>query len=93
MTAGWDALLAARDALPRRPQVMHQRWENLLFLPLGFPAHTLQRTLPSGLNVDTCEGKAYIGLSPFFLRNLRPLGLPARELRVIVQGPIVTPGS
>ena len=73
----WDALLQARAAAPRRPLVMHQRWEKLLFLHWTLNAEELQPTLPAGLTVDTCQGEAFIGVSPFFMRNVRPPRLPA----------------
>ena len=55
---------------------MHQRWENLLFLHWSVSQSDLQPTLPAGLTVDACDGNGYVGLSPFFLRNLRPPWLP-----------------
>lgn len=71
------ARLRAREPDGRRPAVMHQRWESLLFLHWRVPAATIQQTLPAGLTVDTFEGEAYLGISPFFMRQVRPTGLPA----------------
>lgn len=56
---------------------MHQRWESLLFLHWAIPPARVQDTLPAGLTVDTFEGAAFIGIVPFFMRNVRPVGLPA----------------
>lgn len=56
---------------------MHQRWESLLFLHWRVPAARIQQTLPAGLSVDTFEGDAYLGIVPFFMRTVRPVGLPA----------------
>jgi len=56
---------------------MHQRWEALLFLHWRLPAARIQETLPRGLTVDTFDGETYLGLSPFFMRDVRPVGLPA----------------
>ena len=56
--------------------VMHQRWEELLFLHWSFPPEEIQRTLPAGLRVDTFEGRAWVGLVPFFMRGIRPRWLP-----------------
>ncbi len=68
-----------RIAECRRPAgafVMHQRWEELLFLHWSFPPGEIQRTLPAGLRVDTFEGRAWVGLVPFFMRGIRPRWLP-----------------
>ncbi|MFL6590881.1 MAG: YqjF family protein [Chthoniobacterales bacterium] len=71
------ARLAAREPDGERPVIMHQRWEALLFLHWTLSPETIQATLPKGLTVDTHDSSAYLGLSPFFMRNLRPVGLPA----------------
>src|SRR5947208_9426682 len=71
------ARLAARLPNGRRPQIMHQRWESLLFLHWQISAQQIQPTLPPGLTVDTFEGEAYLGITPFFMLNVRPVGLPA----------------
>ena len=71
------ARLAARQPNGRRPQLMHQRWESLLFLHWRVSADRIQRTLPPGLTVDTFQGAAYLAIVPFFMLNVRPVGLPA----------------
>lgn len=68
--------MAAQQRPSVRP-VMYQRWENLLFLHWRYDVVELQRTLPAGLYVDTHEGNAYLGVVPFFMRNIRPAYLPA----------------
>jgi hypothetical protein len=73
-------VIQQRLALRERPaqrQVMHQRWEDLLFLHWRWDAADIQRKLPPGLHVDTCEGDAWIGLVPFLMRGIRPVGCPA----------------
>jgi hypothetical protein len=55
---------------------MRQRWEALLFLHWRVSAELVQSTLPPGLTVDTWEGEAYLGIVPFFMRNVRFVGLP-----------------
>ena len=62
---------------PRGLAVMHQKWRSLLFLHWSFPAETIQKLLPSGLEIDTFEGKAYVGLVPFLMTGVRPAFLPA----------------
>src|SRR4051794_26140364 len=44
---------------PRRRAVMRQDWHHLLFLHWVVPADSLRRLLPSGLDLDLHEGKAY----------------------------------
>ena len=56
---------------------MYQRWHDLLFLRWEYPAAAIQATLPEGLLVDTFDGRAYLGVVPFFMRNIRPSFLPA----------------
>jgi uncharacterized protein YqjF (DUF2071 family) len=70
------ARLAAREPDGERPVIMHHRWEALLFLHWQIPAGQIQATLPDGLTVDTFEGAAFLTISPFFMRKVRPVGLP-----------------
>jgi uncharacterized protein YqjF (DUF2071 family) len=51
---------------------MFQEWRDLLFLHWEYSKEEIQRTLPRGLFVDTFHGKAYLGLVPFFMQNIRP---------------------
>ncbi|MEM9479243.1 MAG: DUF2071 domain-containing protein [Verrucomicrobiota bacterium] len=56
--------------------VMFQKWRDLLFLHWEISPDELQRTLPEGLTVDTHEGKAYLGVVPFFMEGIRPRFCP-----------------
>lgn len=56
---------------PEEPPVMTQTWEHLLFLHWTVPVAELQKRVPSELSIDTFEGKAYVGLVPFFVRDVR----------------------
>lgn len=56
---------------------MYQRWDRLLFLHWEYSPEVIQKALPNGLSVDTFEGRAFLGVVPFFMRNIRPRGLPA----------------
>ena len=76
-TPDQTARLAARQPHWRRPQIMHQRWESLLFLHWRVSAKRIQETLPPGLTVDTFHGDAYLAITPFFMVHVRPVGLPA----------------
>jgi hypothetical protein len=61
---------------PQEPVVMRQVWQKLLFLHWEVEAEAVQRLLPPGLTVDTFEGRAYVGLIPFTMREVRPVWSP-----------------
>ncbi|HET8547104.1 MAG TPA: DUF2071 domain-containing protein [Bryobacteraceae bacterium] len=76
--------------------VMFQGWQNLTFLHWQYPEGLIRALLPSGLELDTFEGAAWIGLTPFVLTGLRLPGLPAlpfisrfpeMNVRTYVRGP------
>ncbi len=56
---------------------MRQRWQYLGFLHWAVDPMTLARLLPPGLELDTWDGKAYVGVVPFTVRGSRPPFLPA----------------
>ncbi len=51
--------------------VMFQRWIHLLFIHWSLLPNIVQKTLPPGLQVDTFDGNAWIGIVPFFMRGVR----------------------
>jgi uncharacterized protein len=53
-----------------------QRWQSLTFLHWAYDPADIERLLPPGLTVDTCDDVAWVGLTPFLLVNFRPLCLP-----------------
>lgn len=55
---------------------MHQTWQRLLFLHWRHEPEVLQRKLPPGLWIDTFDNAAWVGVVPFFMRNIRLRGLP-----------------
>ena len=55
---------------------MLQRWSDLLFLHWQWDAADLQSRLPVGLHIDTFDGKAWLGIVPFFMERIRPRLLP-----------------
>ena len=56
---------------------MLQSWRELTFLHWRLPAAEVARRIPSSLTVESFDGSAWIGVTPFHLRNLRPPWLPA----------------
>ncbi|MHB1535523.1 MAG: YqjF family protein [Acidimicrobiales bacterium] len=56
--------------------VMRHRWERLTFLHWPFDPAAVQRLLPDGLEVETAEGAAWVGLVPFFMKVAAPFGPP-----------------
>jgi uncharacterized protein len=67
--------LAQRER-PARPPAMYQTWEELLFLHWRLDARLIQSRLPVGLRVDTFEDQGWMGVVPFFMRNIRPSWSP-----------------
>ncbi len=70
-----DRLAPARR--PGQRAVMRQCWSDLLFVHWRVPAEVLRALIPPGLELDLFEGWAYIGLVPFTMTGVRPVGLPA----------------
>lgn len=56
---------------------MFQRWSDLLFLHWNVEPECVQATLPEGLEVDCHEGRAWLGVVPFFMQKVRPRFLPS----------------
>ncbi len=68
-----------RNAPRGRPDgavVMRPLWRELLFLHWDFAPDLVQNLLPDGLRIDTFEGRAYVGLVPFRMEQVRPHWLP-----------------
>lgn len=55
---------------------MRQRWAGLGFFHWHIDQEFISSRLPDGLHVDTFEGKAWLGIVPFFMQRIRPVGLP-----------------
>ena len=72
--------MAINRVLPRqRPKKKikgYQSWRNLTFLHWEIASEELEPLLPSGLQLDLFQGKAYIGIVPFEMKNIRPAWCP-----------------
>ena len=53
-----------------------QRWRHLLFLHWEVPVEALRAVLPATLEVDTFEGRAFVGVVPFTMRDVVPSWAP-----------------
>jgi len=67
--------LAVRARPPGRP-IMYQSWGELLFMHWPVPAHSLRPLIPEPLIIDTFDGVAWVGITPFTTWGLRPALLP-----------------
>jgi uncharacterized protein YqjF (DUF2071 family) len=81
--------------------LMLQRWERLTFLHWRYDPEQIRPLIPAELKLDTFDGSAWIGLTPFLLTHLRPPFTPAvpwisrfpeTNVRTYVRGPDDTPG-
>lgn len=55
---------------------MYQRWRELLFLHWPVEPERIAQDLPPGLQVDTYDGRAWVGIVPFRMEGVRPRLLP-----------------
>lgn len=87
------------DAVPHdtvpHPVMIH-RWRRLSLLHWAYELEEVARLLPTGLEVDTFDGAAWVGLIPFHLTVRRPAWMPAlpwvastleANVRTYVRGP------
>jgi len=88
--------LSEHPPVPVKWPVMYQRWDSLTFLHWRYEADVIRRLLPPGLELDTFDGAAWIGLTPFLLTDLRPplcppvpwiSRFPEMNVRTYVRGP------
>jgi uncharacterized protein YqjF (DUF2071 family) len=63
--------------LPERPWIMAQSWHDLLFAHWPVSAAALRPHIPEGLEIDTFDGNAWIGIVPFRMTGVRLRGTPA----------------
>ena len=75
ITPTTETRLALRH-IPRKNSVMFQQWRDLGFFHWEYDPALIQKSLPKGLTVDTFDGKAYVGIVPFFMDQIRLKFLP-----------------
>jgi len=62
--------------LPRRPWLMGQTWQQLLFAHWPLRPEQLRPHVPESLRLETFDGSAWLGITPFLLSGLRLAGTP-----------------
>ena len=81
---------------PVRWPVMYQTWSWLSFLHWSYEPAVVQGLLPDGLEVHSFKGRAWVGVTPFFLEDLRTpvapalpwfTNFPETNVRTYVRGP------
>ena len=61
---------------PRGWPIMYQSWGKLLFMHWPVPAEQLRPLIPNRLSIDTFDGSAWIGITPFTMWDVRPAFTP-----------------
>lgn len=72
-----------RQSIRTRPPgmpIMHQTWGKLLFMHWPVPEDALRPLLPEGLTLDTFNGTAWVGVTPFTMWGVRPREMPVLPL-------------
>ena len=64
-------------ARPSGWPVMYQSWGMLLFLHWPVTAESLRPLIPDPLVIDTFDGTAWVGITPFTMWGVRPVFLPS----------------
>ena len=68
-------LSAIAPPAPRR-WWLRNRWDDLTFVHWSYPPEIVQALLPHGLRVDTYDGRAWVSLVPFEMRDATPRFVP-----------------
>lgn len=59
------------------PWVARMRWLDLLFAHWPLEPSVFDQLIPHGLELDTFDGQAWLGIVPFTMADVAPRGLPA----------------
>src|SRR5262249_16954314 len=62
---------------PPDPPAGFQRWRTLAFLHWEVPAEGVAALIPQELSVDTFEGRAWVGVVPFTMKDVSPWWAPS----------------
>lgn len=69
--------LTIPEPRPKGRPAGFQRWQELLFLHWRVEPKVIQSHLPAGLEVETFDGAAFIGIVPFTMRDVSPWWSPS----------------
>jgi hypothetical protein len=58
--------------MPERPWIMTQTWNDLLFAHWPLDPAVVRPVVPSQLALDLFDGRAWIGIVPFYMTNVAP---------------------
>jgi uncharacterized protein YqjF (DUF2071 family) len=62
--------------LPKAPWIMGQTWERLLFAHWRVPLEKLREVVHPNIPIDTFDGSAWVGVTPFTVTGLHVRGAP-----------------
>lgn len=63
--------------LPRSPWIMRMTWSDLLFAHWPVEPDLLRPRLPKGIELDTRDEQAWVGVVPFLMSDVAPRCIPA----------------
>ena len=66
--------------VPTGPWVLFMGWRDLLFMHWPVPEKALRPLIPTSLGLDTFDGSAWLGITPFRMSGTRPRFLPSVPL-------------
>lgn len=66
-----DRIAPSKRSSCRTRQTGQQSWKDLLFLHWEVSQDALRKLVPSSLYIDTFEGRAFLGLVPFTMHDVR----------------------
>jgi uncharacterized protein YqjF (DUF2071 family) len=74
-----DRISPSRREACRTRRTGKQTWRDLLFLHWEIATEDLRGLVPASLSIDTFDGRAYIGLVPFTMHDVRMGPLPIAD--------------
>ncbi|HSL00708.1 MAG TPA: DUF2071 domain-containing protein [Rubrobacteraceae bacterium] len=63
--------------VPTRPWALFMSWRDLLFMHWPVEEALLRPLVPRALDLDTFDGSAWLSITPFSMRGVRPRALPS----------------
>ena len=63
--------------LPATPWIMRQSWHDLLFAHWPIDPAALRAVVPRDFEIDRFDGRGWLGVVPFAMRDVGPRGVPA----------------